>query len=67
MTKIGKRVTETINDGISTQMVDDLFHQKEGLVTWACEDNCDAILFDIIVDIMEPFEIDNLMNLNPFL
>lgn len=56
MTKIGKHVTETINDGISTQMVDDLFHQKEGLVTWVCEDNCDAILYDIIVDIMEPFE-----------
>jgi hypothetical protein len=64
--KIGKRVTEDMTDGIGIQIVDAIFYQKEGLVTWACEDNCDAILYDIIADIMEPFEIDNLINLNPF-
>lgn len=67
MMGIGKNVTETINDGISAQIVDELFYQKEHLVTWKCEDDCDAILYDAITNIMESFEIDNLINLNPFL
>lgn len=67
MMKIGKNVTDTINDGISMQIVDEVFNQKEFLVTWVYEEDCDAILYDVIANIMEPFEIDNLINLNPFL
>lgn len=67
MIKIGKNVTETINDGISKQIVDVLFYQKEDSVTWEWEEDCDVLLYDAIINVMEPFEIDNLINLNPFL
>jgi hypothetical protein len=67
MMEIGKNVTETINDGISAQIVDELFYQKEHSVTWEWEEHCDAILYDAVTNIMESFEIDNLINLNPFL
>ncbi len=63
--KIGKNVTETINDGISAQIVDELFYQKEHSVTWEWEEHCDAILYDVIINIMGPFE--NLLDSNPFL
>jgi hypothetical protein len=65
--EIGKNVTETINDGISAQIVDELFYQKEDSVTREWEEHCDAILYDAVTNIMESFEIDNLINLNPFL
>jgi len=67
MMTIGKSVNENMTDGISIQIVDVVYYQKERLVSWACEEDCDAILYDVVVNIMEQFEIDNLIILNPFL
>ncbi len=67
MMTIGKSVNENMTDGISIQIVNAVYYQKEILVSWACEEDCDVILYDVIVNIMDPFEIDNLINLNPFL
>jgi hypothetical protein len=45
---IGKCVTKTINYGLSTEISDKLFQQKEHSVTWECEKDCDVILYDSI-------------------
>ncbi len=63
---LGKNIREISDDGIGLSIINcKIFEQKEELVSMECEINCDTILYDVIINIMGPFE--NLLDSNPFL
>ncbi len=63
---LGKNIKEISDDGIGLSIINcKIFEQKEELVSMECEVNCDTILYDVIINIMGPFE--NLLDSNPFL